>query len=145
MCNADEIVRLIDELRQDAYDYDQGHTQNFFAVTRRSRESADLIESLQAQLGEYEACAARYGIDARTMLTLAKSQIETAKDNVLLVEMLAASQRREKAAVEQIPRYCNTCKKTCSPSDETRQFKLCPDWEWRGPQEARKGGAEREE
>jgi hypothetical protein len=60
--------------------------------------AADLIESLQAQLAEYEALAAEYGIDGKTMLTLAKSQIRTAQDNIKLREQLAASQRRADAA-----------------------------------------------
>ena len=44
-------------------------------------KAADLIESMQAQLAKYDEIAAEYGIDGKTMLTLAKSQIETALDN----------------------------------------------------------------
>lgn len=46
--NANEIVNLVEELRQDAIDYDQGYAQNYFPVTRRSKQAADCIESLQA-------------------------------------------------------------------------------------------------
>jgi len=66
--------------------------------------AADMLDSLQAQLFEYDAFAAEYGIDGKTMLTLAKSQIRTAQDNVKLQEQLADSQRRERAAVEAINR-----------------------------------------
>lgn len=67
--------------------------------------------------------------------------------NENLQEQLAASQRRERAAVEDIPRCCATCAyaKANSGSQE-----LCPwfddcnqvdgdHWQWRGPQEAEEG------
>ena len=41
-------------------------------ITRMKRDAADLIESLQAQLAKYDEVAAEYGIDGKTMLTLAK-------------------------------------------------------------------------
>jgi hypothetical protein len=70
------------------------------------KAAADLIESLQAQLAKYDEVAAEYGIDGQTMLTLAKSQIATAADNVKLMEQLTASQRREKAARNELCQKC---------------------------------------
>lgn len=57
----------------------------------------DTIDSLTAELTDYRALAAEYGIDGKTMLALAKSQIETAKGNAKLTERL-------KVAVEDINR-----------------------------------------
>ncbi len=57
--------------------------------------ATNLIESLQAQLAKYDEVAAEYGIDGKTMLALAKSQIRTAQDNIKLQEQLTAL--REKA------------------------------------------------
>ncbi len=49
-------------------------------------EAADAIEELQARLSEIDAFAAEYGIDGKTMLALAKSQIRTTQDNIKLTE-----------------------------------------------------------
>jgi uncharacterized paraquat-inducible protein A len=68
--------------------------------------AADLIESLQAQLAKYDEVAAEYGIDGQTMLTLAKSQIATAADNVKLMEQLSASQRRAQDARNELCQKC---------------------------------------
>ena len=46
--------------------------------------AADAIEALQAELQPFQEAAAEYGIDAKTMLTLAKSQIATAQENISL-------------------------------------------------------------
>ena len=48
------------------------------------------VSELEKQLAEYDKIAAEYGIDGKTMLTLAKSQIETAKENIVLQEHLKA-------------------------------------------------------
>ena len=51
--STDEMLQeLITELRRDALDKDEGHSQNVFLVTRRSKTATDLIESLQGQLTE---------------------------------------------------------------------------------------------
>ena len=98
--NADEIVRGLRE----------SCTGNELAppmVTNRElTEAADLIESLQAQLAEYDEIAAEYGIDGKTMLTLAKSQIKTAQDNIKLQEQLTASQRRAQYARNELCLKC---------------------------------------
>ena len=62
------------------------------------------MNPLQARLVEYDALAAEYGIDGKTMLTLAKSQIKTAQDNIKLQEQLAAL--REKAERSKGCEYC---------------------------------------
>lgn len=49
---------------------------------------ADLVVDALRQKREVDALAAEYGIDAKTMLTLAKSQIQTAKSNIELSEKL---------------------------------------------------------
>jgi hypothetical protein len=113
-------------------------------------DAADLIESLQAQLAEYDALAAEYGIDGKTMLTLAKSQIRTAQDNVELMEQLEESQRRADKAVEDLTKLatkpivpCQSCAKTClfpaSLAPECQPPTWCREWQWRG-QEAGEGG-----
>ena len=67
--SADEIVRALRRLAENSRSKHEVLT-----------EAADLIEALQAQLAKYDEIAAEYGIDGKTMLTLAKSQIETAKE-----------------------------------------------------------------
>ncbi len=64
-----------------------------------------VVESLQARLAEYDEIAAEYGIDGKTMLALAKSQIKTAQDNIKLREQLAAL--REKAERENGCGFCD--------------------------------------
>ena len=49
---------------------------------------ADLVVDALRQKRETDALAAEYGIDAKTMLTLAKSQIKTTKSNIELSERL---------------------------------------------------------
>lgn len=44
------------------------------------------IGELEAELAEYRQMATSYGIDAKTMCTLAKSQIKTCADNIRLQE-----------------------------------------------------------
>ena len=107
------------------------------------------VSELEKQLAKYDEIAAEYGIDGKTMLTLAKSQIKTAKENIVLREALEESQRREKAAVEEIYKMmdgseCYICKhynhdkNTCAQPDV--HYDDC--FEWRGPQEAGKGDSD---
>ena len=70
------------------------------------------VSELEKQLAKYDEIAAEYGIDGKTMLTLAKSQIEIAKENIVLREVLEESQRREKAAVEDLRDSAN-CDSVC--------------------------------
>ena len=46
---------------------------------------ADLVEDALRQKREVDKLAAEYGIDAKTMLALAKSQIQTTKSNIKLM------------------------------------------------------------
>lgn len=57
-------------------------------------QAADAIERLEKELKQYQDAAAEYGIDAHTMLALAKSQIATAKENAELREELAKANKR---------------------------------------------------
>lgn len=93
--NADEIVMW---LRQN------NRKSGWTDIDRMMDKSADLIESLQAELAKYDEVAAEYGIDGKTMLTLAKSQIKTARDNIKLREQLAAL--REQAGRQSGCEYC---------------------------------------
>ena len=52
------------------------------------------VSELEKQLAKYDEIAAEYGIDGKTMLTLAKSQIETAKENIVLREHLKAEREK---------------------------------------------------
>ena len=132
---------LIQALKEDAEWASANEWETPITLGDHLDAAADLIESLQAQLAEYEALAAEYGIDGQAMLTLAKSQIATAADNVKLMEQLSASRRREKAVVEDLYEACrrSPCnsgicvKKNCSGNIIPCEF------EWRGPQ-AGKGG-----
>jgi len=113
------------------------------------------IKRLQAQLAKYDEVAAEYGIDGKTMLTLAKSQIKTAQDNVELMEQLEESQRRADAAVEDMKNIVDAvreahCDGTCcfackydadfSIGESGNYLNECPGFdrddcfEWRGPQ-----------
>jgi len=49
---------------------------------------ADLVVDALRQKREIDTLEAEYGIDAKTMLTLAKSQIKTTKSNIELSEKL---------------------------------------------------------
>ena len=49
---------------------------------------SDLVVDALRQKREVDALASGYGIDAKTMLTLAKSQIQTTKSNIELSEKL---------------------------------------------------------
>lgn len=124
-------------------------------MTRRAYDSEFIaharedIPYLLSQLAKYDEVAAEYGIDGKTMLTLAKSQIKTAQDNIKLQEQLTASQRRADAAVEQLRLYagCNVCNHRegtgCALGGCYHAMADGIDkFEWVGPQEA--GGRSRE-
>ena len=159
--NADEIVKALrcehGHLTNRGRDFMLNYTrEEFFKILN---ESADLIESLQADLRHEEK--------------VSHGQMEQNKRlrriNENLQEQLAASQRREQAAVEDLHRMhtlcmdigaccpecgsqiddltdaaCTYCKKSgvgCWEEDQSNELK-CAAFEWRGPQEARKGAAE---
>ena len=64
-----------------------------------SHENDELMQAIKAykkELKEYNDLAAEYGIDGKTMLALAKSQIATAKSNCELREELDRYQDAEK-------------------------------------------------
>lgn len=94
--NADEVVKKL--RRAERYCLNE--------YSKMAGQAAALIESLTAQLAEYDEIAAEYGIDGKTMLTLAKSQLKTAQDNIKLQEQLAASQRRAQDARNELCLKC---------------------------------------
>jgi hypothetical protein len=142
--NANEIKNLADALRQ--------------------------IEYLQAQLAEYETTGFTPG-DIRDLQALceekgltkyigliARAKLELVMNNDVIIGLdervgqletqLAESQRREKAAVEDLKisavfgNSCGFCKhngQKCkyAPNGKHENKELC--WQWRGPQEAEKG------
>lgn len=65
-------------------------------VIRDLKAKIDELEAevsvYRSELAEYEQMAASYGIDAKTMCTLAKSQIKTCADNIRLREQMEETQ-----------------------------------------------------
>ena len=79
---------------------------------------------------------------------IANIMVELIAKTESLQAQLAASQSRERAAVEDMPHYCGMCANHCTEEEATQKCgegwegEGCDDWQWRGPQEAGKGGAE---
>jgi len=159
----DEIVRAL-------HKYAKNAQENFEVDTMRDFDSAaDLIESLQAQLAESQRreqaaentlketwewdmyqCANREIERLRKTLQLVQLDRDTAYEEMnRLKSELSASQARERAAVEdihEIDRFNGKCFR-CKSWNGVRckrgysvNVSFCNDWQWRGPQEARKGG-----
>ena len=106
--NADEVVRAKGERLIELVNnpYCTGPLSLLDGVKEFVPSVLSLIESLQAQIAKYDEVAAEYGIDGKTMLTLAKSQIKTAQDNIKLREQLAASRRRAQDARNELCLKC---------------------------------------
>jgi len=74
---------------------------------------ADLVVDALRQKREVDALAAEYGIDTKTMLTLAKSQIKTTQSNIELSEKLEAAiedlqyylENNEESGVVFVPKF----------------------------------------
>jgi hypothetical protein len=74
---------------------------------------ADLVVDALRQKREVDALASEYGIDAKTMLTLAKSQIQTTRSNIELSEKLEAAiedlqyylENNEESGVVFVPKF----------------------------------------
>lgn len=69
--------------------------EDYKELLRKLEEKDSLIQQLNSQCAAlldevcgYRQAARLYGIDPRTMLTLAKSQIKTSADNIRLVEKI---------------------------------------------------------
>lgn len=134
--NADEIVK---ELRESC-------TGNEFAppmVTNRElTEAADLIESLQAQLAEKIHIKLRTDEDILTPAEAIETINRLRKAYRKTIAQISASQRREKAAVEDIYKMtdggeCDICKHY-NPDKNTCAKPFVPYddcFEWRGPQD----------
>lgn len=147
--NADEIVK---ELREMAT-YDCGYEEQSDTAIR----AADIIESLQAQLIEKDdiICSIRnYETEAEKQMGRDGEQIkELLAENERLTAQLTASQRRHKAAVEDMKHIANEIEKCHykleDGEDEVSSLnlgrcdvctKICHEdkpckFEWRGPQE----------
>ena len=120
-----EIVRRIDEWMSIENLYSDGsgfHSSQYFIM----RDVKTLIESLQAQLIEGQNRHAQSALNYQ----------QKCRDIAELESQLTESQRRERAAVEDIkkPSVCDCCKRYCQGDD------MCIDngrmnFDWRGPQE----------
>jgi chromosome segregation ATPase len=121
--------------------------------------AADLIESLQADHESYqqvkEALQREGYSDIETMISQYKQVMIAANEHDLdrgeeverLEAQLAASQRREKAAVEDLKRFSACCQcnanidgSCCDMFDGTAENKyFCSNWQWRGRKEQENG------
>lgn len=134
--NADEIVRA---LRENAEWCDANEYEVPICMGDNQREAADLIESLQAQIAAERVKFAelqRYNVDCTKQFGMVQM------DKVNLQNLLTESQRRERAAVEDLELNaacpCRVCKNSkCYRRNGRENCKF----EWRGPQEAGKGEA----
>ena len=123
--NADEIVRAL-------RGYAKNAQENFETDSMRDFDSAAaLIESLQTQLTDYHHMSEL--VDGK----MAENQ-RLRRINENLQSKLAASQRREQAAEEdlKISAYCRTCSKKCGLFEALSKRDNeggCKDFEWRGP------------
>jgi hypothetical protein len=90
--------------------------------------AADLIEKLQVEVNEWQERHRQAAINWQ----------QENKECVKLQEQLAESQRRERAAVEDLRegRCCRTCNVPgCSDVMISVTVHGCDKWQWRGPQE----------
>lgn len=114
-------------------------------------EAASTIESLTAQLAAYK----KTDLTADEIFQMRREWRDTEKglrDSVIhLQSQLAESQRREKAAVEDITHDCDTCLyadcawdkppcETCIEGHVLSSIARTDNWEWRGTQDAGEGG-----
>ena len=131
----DEIIRA---LRENADWCDANEYEIPLCMGDNQREAADLIESLQAEVDDYHHMSEL--VDGK----MAENQ-RLRRINENLQEQLAASQRREKAVLEDLHGYCKACinaPKTLTYDDLIKPIcRECnkvvrQNWKWRGPQEA---------
>jgi hypothetical protein len=64
------------------------------------------VKYLLAELDRLNKIASDYGVDIETMLTLAKSQIETAKENVRLAALAEKAESERDRAIHEVHRRC---------------------------------------
>lgn len=151
--NADEIAKALRTLRcADSCNCLSCPCEQFRSyVTNESCDdgtrlaAADLIESLQARITELEDHLAQKTNEADGMRSnwskCAENYQQKCRDIAELENQLAESQRRERAAVEDIEKMMRICEKGschfCANGDCTESPYCNP--KWRGPQEAGKG------
>lgn len=141
--NSDEIVRALRNYAK-AFGPTPLHIRGDMEI------AAATIESLQAQLDKLEKRIAHEGFsDLETMISKYKTvmlaaneiSIETDEEIEALEAQLSESQRRERAAVEDIPvahdrGRCAVCKHKRSDGGACNKWPDRSCFEWRGPQEA---------
>lgn len=97
----DKIRAMTAELSEARADSDISDAANVALHGALQTAEAE-IDRLTAELTDYRVLAAEYGIDGETMLTLAKSQIETAKENAKLTAELSEYKAMELTPSEYI-------------------------------------------
>ena len=119
---ADEIVRALRWLAKDT---------EFVFAAENLNDAADLIESMQAEVTKWKERHNQAALNFQ----------QENRENAKLQAQLAASQRREKAAVEDINLLedCSVCKHRDLDSCDLAGTEC--HFEWRGPQ-AEKGAAD---
>jgi flagellar biosynthesis chaperone FliJ len=133
--NVEEIVRALRKAQED-YKNDIVSTGRI-RIDAMARDCADLIESLQDDVDAKN----KYIIWASETIQSLKAENQKLDDEVdKWMKLEAASQRRERAAVEDLERYgrnIHTCDKatacTIVGQDHAACYD-CPDWIWRGAQ-----------
>ena len=131
-CYSEDMVRGCNECPYYNHEDDTCTTENL------ELQAADLIESLQAQLEQFNATLAREGFtELETMIAKYKTvilaanelSIETDEEIEALREQLKESQRREKAARIEVCRCCPDGEII----DGVKHYP-CDGCEWRGPE-----------
>ena len=140
-----ETKELIQALRADAEWAHANEWETPITLGDHLDAAADALAAVTAQLTDYHHMEQL--VDGK----MAENQ-RLRKINEKLQSQFAASQRREKAAVEDLKKLatksitpCHSCAETClfpaSLAPEYQPPAWCREWKWRGPQ-AEKGEAE---
>lgn len=131
--SADEIIRA---LRENADWCGANEYEIPLCMGDNQWEAAGLIESMQSQLADYHHMSEL--VDGKM-----EENQRLRRINENLQEQLAASQHRERAAVEDIEKMMRICEKGschfCADGDCTNSPMCTP--KWRGPREDGKGEA----
>ena len=110
-------------------------------VARLVAENEELKRRLDENIGASKLWNQKY-------YNLAAEKLDTTYAHIC--DLLAASQRRERAAVEDLKRFSACCQcnanidgSCCDMFDGTAENKyFCSNWQWRGSQEAEEGEME---
>lgn len=131
--------------------FEWAKNQKFQSVAARyAKTLADLIESMQAENKTLREASQK----VLEGLQKLDSALDSATcDGDALKDRAEEAERRENAAVGDMTKLatkpitpCHSCSKTClfpaSLAPGLQPATWCRDWQWRGPQEAKKGESE---